>query len=141
MVNEVTEAKRVAAKDDATTIDELRQLVRTFVTQREWESYHDPKSLAMSIAIEAAELMEHFQWLTTEQSRKLLEDEGPRWQIEDELADVFIYVLAFANTMETELSQIAQRKMARNQHRFPVEKVIGKLGDADNGTSPKNQES
>ncbi len=141
MANEVTEAQRGTAQDDATTIDELRQVVRTFVAQREWNSYHDLKSLAMSIAIEAAELMEHFQWLTTEQSGKLLEDEGPRWQIEDELADVFIYVLAFANTMGTELSEIVQRKMARNQHRFPVEKVIGRLGDADDRTSLKNQES
>ncbi|NOZ05325.1 MAG: nucleotide pyrophosphohydrolase [Chloroflexi bacterium] len=141
MANEVTEAKRTAAKDDATTVDELRQMVRTFVAQREWKSYHDPKSLAMSIAIEAAELMEHFQWLTTEQSRELLEDEERRWQVEDELADVFIYVLSFANAVGTELSEIVRRKIARNQHRFPVEKVIGKLGDADDKTSSKNQES
>ncbi len=141
MTKEVREREQVAARDDATKIDTLRQLVGAFVAERAWKTYHDPKSLAMSIAIESAELMEHFQWLTTEQSRKLLEDEEQRWQIEDELADVLIYVLAFANTIETELSEIVHRKMARNQHRFPVERVLGKLGNANGETSPENQES
>jgi len=116
--------------DRATTVEELRLLVCDFVAERQWETYHNPKSLSMSIAIEAAELMEHFQWLTNEQSNTLVEKEEERLQVEDELADVMIYVLAFANATGTDLSQVVTRKMARNQHRFPAARVTGILGDS-----------
>ncbi|OGO40098.1 MAG: hypothetical protein A2Z04_03575, partial [Chloroflexi bacterium RBG_16_57_9] len=86
-----------------------------------WEVYHTPKNLAMSIAIEAAELMEEFQWLTPEETQAALADPAKRPAIEDELADILIYLLSFANVTQTDLSAAVERKMARNEGRFPVD--------------------
>jgi len=115
--------------DKTTTVDDLRLLIREFVTERAWEEYHAPKNLAMSIAIEAAELMEHFQWLPGEESREIASNSEVRAQVEDELADVMIYALAFANAIGADVSQIVRRKMERNQRRFPVHEVQGSLGN------------
>ena len=115
--------------DTRTTVEYLRSLVREFVAERAWEKYHAPKNLAMSIAIEAAELMEHFQWLANEESQEVISRLETRAQVEDELADVLIYALAFANAIDADISQIVRRKMARNQGRFPVHEVRGSLGN------------
>ncbi|MFQ5611971.1 MAG: nucleotide pyrophosphohydrolase [Anaerolineae bacterium] len=109
--------------DNQTTLAQLREVVRRFVAARRWKVYHSPKNLAMSIAIEAAELMEHFQWLSPEESRQLLQDSEARAAVADELADVVIYCLAFANRADIDLSAAVQAKMARNEGRFPVERV------------------
>jgi dCTP diphosphatase len=77
--------------DTNTTIGELRQAVEQFVAARQWERYHTPKNLAMSIAIEAAELMEHFQWSTDEEGARLLQDPAAHAEVADELADVVLY--------------------------------------------------
>lgn len=106
--------------DEQTTVDQLRAAVRQFVRARAWEVYHTPKNLAMSIAIEAAEIMEHFQWRTPEEARRLvLQDEALRAEVADELADVLIYCLSFANACEIDISAAVQKKLARNETRFP----------------------
>jgi len=116
-------------KDDAhTTVEELRELCRRFVAEREWAVYHSPKNLAMSIAIEAAEIMEHVQWLTGDESRALVRDAEARSALADELADVVIYCLMLANSAEIDVSQAVQAKLARNQRRFPPDVVRGRLG-------------
>ncbi len=106
--------------DNTTTVDDLRRAVQEFVA-RDWERYHTPKNLAMSIAIETAELMEHFQWLTIEESQARVTNDAARAEIADELADVLIYALSFANSSGIDVSDAIFRKLARNQTRFPVE--------------------
>jgi dCTP diphosphatase len=115
--------------DDETTVAALRDAVEQFVSAREWFVYHTPKNLAMSIAIEAAEIMEHFQWLTPEQSHAAMADATTRAEVADELADVLIYCLGFANRTGIDVSDAVLRKLARNETRFPVERVRGQLGN------------
>ena len=114
--------------DEQTTVGALRRSVHEFVDARDWHRYHTPKNLAMSIAIEAAEIMEHFQWQSLEESQQLLEDASTRAEVADELADVLIYCLSFANSTGIDVSDAISRKLARNQTRFPVERVRGRLG-------------
>lgn len=118
-----------SATDQDTTVGTLRAAVHQFVSERDWYRYHSPKNLAMSIAIEAAEIMEHFQWLSTEEAAARMENPAQRAEAADELADVLIYCLSFANSSGIDLSQAILNKLARNQSRFPVERVRGRLGD------------
>lgn len=113
--------------DTEVTVGALRQAVHNFVDERDWYRYHTPKNLAMSIAIETAELMEHFQWLSTEESKALIENDDARAEIADELADVLIYALSFANSTGIDVSDAILRKLDRNQTRFPVDIVRGTL--------------
>lgn len=115
--------------DSSTTIGALKRATAEFVDAREWNGYHSPKNLAMSIAIEAAEVMEHFQWYTPEESIARLEDATERAAVADELADVLIYCLSFANCTGIDLSDAIFKKLNRNETRFPVERVRGRLGD------------
>ena len=106
--------------DKITTIQELRDLIQVFVKERDWEQYHNPKSLALSIAIEAAEIMERFQWLTQEESTLSMQDPEQCRSVEDELADVMIYCFALANQADIDVSSAVRSKLSRNQGRYPV---------------------
>jgi NTP pyrophosphatase (non-canonical NTP hydrolase) len=97
----------------------VRQQIAQFIDERKWQVYHTPKSLSMSIAIEAAELMEHFQWQGNEASRQVGRRDDVRAALADELADVLIYCLALANVLEVDVSEAVLAKLARNQQRFP----------------------
>lgn len=111
--------------DAQTRVQELRALIAEFVAAREWERYHDPKNLAMSIAIEAAELMEHFQWVRSEELARLLGDETLRGEVRDELADVVCYVLALANVLDVDLSAAVSEKVKKNSVKYPAERYRG----------------
>ena len=106
--------------DKITTIQDLRDLVQAFVIERDWEKYHTPKNLALSIAIEAAEIMEHFQWLTQEESTSSIQDPEQCRLVEDELADVLIYCFALANQAGIDISSAIRSKLSRNEGRYPV---------------------
>ena len=108
-------------------IKELQQRVAQFISERDWEQFHSPKNIAMSVAIESAELMEIFQWRTTEASLSPELIENKRAEIEDEVADIFIYLLSFINVTKIDLYQAVVQKIERNNIRFPVEKVKGKF--------------
>jgi len=110
--------------DNQTTLQELKQKMADFVRERDWEQFHTPKNIAMSIAIEAAELMEHFQWLTVEQSKQL--DDEALHDIGEELADIVIYSLSMANFLKLDLAQTVLDKMAKNIRKYPADKVQGK---------------
>lgn len=114
--------------DGTTTIADLRKEVADFVAARDWNGYHTPKNLAMSIAIEAAEIMEHFQWISVAEAAQLARSPATQAEIADELADVLIYCLSFANATGIDVAAAVRAKLARNEHRFPVEIVSGKLG-------------
>ncbi|MCB2178641.1 nucleotide pyrophosphohydrolase [bacterium] len=105
--------------DKTTTIADLKDLVAKFVAARQWEQYHTSKNLAMSIAIEAAELMEHFQWAEIVEGQQDLNDPDKKAEIGDELADILIYAISFALQADLDISEIIQKKMARNETRFP----------------------
>jgi NTP pyrophosphatase (non-canonical NTP hydrolase) len=129
------------SNDSCTTLAELKQQMQAFVSERDWEKFHSPKNLSMSLAIEVAELMEHFQWLETEQSREL--DAGQLTEAAEELADVFCYLLALANTLDVDITTFFHRKMERNRHKYPADLFRGRYKvaepeTADPGPSPVN---
>ena len=113
--------------DDQTTVADLRAQVGAFVAERDWAQFHSPKNLSMAIAIEAAELMEHFQWLTVEESRDLVEEEAVCGQVADELADVLIYGLSLANVLDIDLSEAIGSKLARNACKYPADEYRGRF--------------
>jgi len=115
-----------SANDVATTVAQLRRHVDDFVNRRDWHQFHTPKNLAMSLAIEAAELMEHFQWLTPEESRAVAQDPDRLAQVADELADVLCYALAMCNELNLDLSSAVMAKLAKNERKYPVEEYRGR---------------
>jgi NTP pyrophosphatase (non-canonical NTP hydrolase) len=112
--------------DQHTSVAELKAWVRQFVEEREWQPFHDPKNLAMSIAIEAAELMEHFQWLRTEQLPQLTQDPQLMAEIREEVADILCYVLSFASALDMDLTAALHDKMGKNRRKYPAEKFKGR---------------
>lgn len=125
----MSNARRTAPPlaDASATVAALKVAVDDFVARRDWYRFHTPKNLAMSIAIEAAEIQEHFQWLTGSQSAALAADPAQRAAVADELADVLIYCLSFANVCGIDAAAAIAAKLARNEERFPVEQVRGRL--------------
>jgi NTP pyrophosphatase (non-canonical NTP hydrolase) len=112
--------------DDTTTVATLRHLLADFVAEREWEKYHDPKNLSMAIAIETAELMEHFQWVRNDELPVLLADERRRREIVEEVADVTCFVLALVNTLGLDLSTAVKQKLSKNIAKYPAETFRGR---------------
>lgn len=105
------------------TPDSLREALRRFAAAREWEPFHTPKNLAMALCVEAAELLEHFQWLTAEQSQRL--DARTRRAVADEIADVLLYLVRLADVLGIDPMAAAPRKMAANARRYPVRLARG----------------
>ena len=101
----------------------LQQRVAAFAAARDWEPFHSPKNLAMALSVEAAELVEEFQWLTEEQSRALDAEHHERVRLE--LADVFIYLLRIADKLGVDLVVAANDKIVLNEQKYPVERVRG----------------
>lgn len=112
--------------DGATTIAELKTRVLAFARERDWEQFHAPKNLSMALAAEAGEMMEHFLWTTTEGSHAIAADPVKRQKIAEELADVVIYALEFANITGLDVAAAIEAKMAVNAAKYPVEKARGK---------------
>jgi dCTP diphosphatase len=123
--------------DSTTTVTELRELIRSFVEERDWRQFHSPKNLSMALAIEAAELMEHFQWISIEASRELALDPAKRAAAGEELADVIGYSLALANELGLDVSSTIRDKMAKNVHKYPAEEFRGRYGRDDPGGAPR----
>ncbi|MEM6748934.1 MAG: nucleotide pyrophosphohydrolase [Planctomycetota bacterium] len=107
-------------QDAATTLDDCKRLVADFVAQRDWNRHHQPKNLAMSIAIEAAELMEHFQWPQAEPLDDIRNDPDRMHGIREELSDVLAYAFSLANALDIDIASAYHAKMARNAERYPV---------------------
>lgn len=108
---------------------ELRDAMRRFAAEREWERFHTPKNLAMALSGEAGELIEHFQWLTPEESSNL---RAPvREEVALEMADVLLYLVRLADVLEIDLAEAARRKIAINAQRYPVERARGRSDKYD----------
>jgi dCTP diphosphatase len=106
--------------DSSTTVAELREIVRRFVDERDWRQFHSPKNLSMALAIEAAELMEHFQWIDAAESRQVGSDATKLAGVRDEIADVLCYVLALANELGLDLTEALRDKMVKNASKYPA---------------------
>ena len=117
---------RMDQPDSNTTVAELRKLVADFVAERDWSQFHSPKNVSMALAIEAAELMEHFQWLTTDASRELAADPDKLAEVGEELADVIGYSFALANELGLDISSAVRAKMVKNAQKYPAEKYRGR---------------
>jgi NTP pyrophosphatase (non-canonical NTP hydrolase) len=102
---------------------QLRDALRAFAAERDWDQFHSPRNLATALSVEAAELLEPFQWLTDEQSRSLPPD--ARAAVEQELADVLLYLVRLADKLDVDLAAAARAKIARNAEKYPVEKSRG----------------
>jgi dCTP diphosphatase len=106
------------------SLDEVRAQLRAFVAERDWDQFHNPKNLAMALVVEAGELAEQFQWLTPEQSEDLPPD--TRAAVEMEVADVLLFLLRLCDRLDLDPLSAAQRKLALNAAKYPVEKSKGR---------------
>lgn len=107
----------------STDIKALQASLRTFAAERDWEQFHSPKNLASALSVEAAELLEHFQWLTEEQSRSIPTDK--REAVAEEVADVFLYLLQLADKLGIDPLDAAHKKLLTNAVKYPVERAKG----------------
>ncbi|MBM2854057.1 MAG: nucleotide pyrophosphohydrolase [Steroidobacteraceae bacterium] len=108
---------------------ELKERLRAFVAERDWDQFHSPKNLAMALSVEAAELVELFQWLTEAESAVL--DAERRQRAADELADVLVYLVRIADRLDIDLLQAAGEKLERNAVKYPAERVRGQARKYD----------
>jgi dCTP diphosphatase len=109
--------------DKELSLHHLKLQLRDFAAQRDWDQFHSPKNLASALSVEAAELLERFQWLTEDQSRKLTP--GKCESVRKELADVLIYLIRLADKLEIDLLQAARDKIQENEAKYPVDKARG----------------
>jgi NTP pyrophosphatase (non-canonical NTP hydrolase) len=106
-------------------IYELKEKVKNFCEVREWAQFHDAKELAIALSIEASELLEHFRWKSKEEVNNGFKIPEKREEIEDELSDIFYFVLRIAQLYDIDLSKALDRKMKKNEEKYPVEKSKG----------------
>jgi NTP pyrophosphatase (non-canonical NTP hydrolase) len=104
-------------------IQALQEALRAFAAERDWDQFHSPKNLAAALSVEAAELLEHFQWLTEEQSRAL--PDATREAVATEIADVLLYLLRLADKLGIDPLDAARRKLVANAVKYPVELAKG----------------
>ncbi len=113
------------AMEEELSLESLKQQLRDFAAERDWDQFHSPKNLAAALAVEAAELLEPFQWLTEEQSRNLSPEKLQA--VRKEMADVLIYLIRLADKLEVDLLQAAREKIVENAAKYPVEKAKGSM--------------
>lgn len=106
-----------------TNLDKIKKRLRQFAEDRDWDQFHSPKNLSMALAGEVGELLEQFQWLSEEQSRDLTPEQ--RLAVEEEIADVFIYLIRLADKLDINLINAAENKIQKNEEKYPAEKVKG----------------
>ena len=104
-------------------LQSLTQALRDFAKEREWEQFHSPKNLASALTVEASELLEHFQWLTEDQSRNLPAE--AKAKVAAEAADVLLYLLQLCDKLQIDLVEAAQIKLAVNAEKYPVDRALG----------------
>ncbi len=104
-------------------IDALQKRFRQFADERDWNQFHTPKNLAMALSVEASELLEHFQWLSAQESSELSEEKLN--QVRQEMADVFLYLIRLADKLDINLEDAVEEKMVLNAKKYPADKVKG----------------
>ena len=105
------------------SLEDLKQQLRTFAGDRDWDQFHSPKNISMALSVEVAELVEHFQWLTEEQSQQL--DNKTLSEVADEIADVQVYLIRLADKLNIDILSAVEEKMKKNVAKYPADKVRG----------------
>ena len=116
------------------SLEQIKTRLREFAAERDWDQFHSPKNLAMALIVEAAELVEHFQWLTEEQSQTLPPKKLA--EVEQEIADIQIYLIRLADKLGVDMEKAVNAKIELNEKKYPAEKVRGravKYNDCDDG--------
>jgi len=116
------------------SLEQIKTRLREFAAERDWDQFHSPKNLAMALIVEAAELVEHFQWLTEEQSQALPPEKLA--EVEQEIADIQIYLIRIADKLGVDMEKAVNAKIELNEKKYPAEKVRGsavKYSDFDDG--------
>jgi NTP pyrophosphatase (non-canonical NTP hydrolase) len=113
------------AKDNERRIHELKEKIKEFCDARDWDQFHNAKELAIALSIEASELLEIFRWKTHEEVDELFKDERKKEEIEDELADIMYFLVRIAQKYDLDLSEALDRKMEKNNKKYPVDKAKG----------------
>ncbi|MEK6749820.1 MAG: nucleotide pyrophosphohydrolase [Pseudomonadota bacterium] len=108
---------------ELTDLESTKQALRKFALERDWDQFHSPKNLSMALAAEAAELLEHFQWLTEAQSANLPPEKMA--EVALEVADIFLYVIRVADKLNVDLLKVAAKKIELNKQKYPAERVRG----------------
>ncbi|MEM0230846.1 MAG: nucleotide pyrophosphohydrolase [Candidatus Woesearchaeota archaeon] len=111
--------------DEKTNLAEMKKRVKDFCEERDWDQFHDAKNLAIGVSTEAAELLEHFRFKSEEEIRQMFMDEKKREEIAFEMADTLFYLLRMAQRYNIDLSEAFEKKMKKNEQRYPVEKFKG----------------
>jgi len=111
--------------DHKTTINELKEKVKTFCDKRDWDQFHNAKELAIGIAIEASELLQHFRFKSEQQVNEMFNKEFKKQQISEEMADVFYFLLRLAQRYNIDLTTELDHKMKKNEQKYPIEKAKG----------------
>ncbi|HWQ37929.1 MAG TPA: nucleotide pyrophosphohydrolase [Burkholderiales bacterium] len=111
------------------SLESVKSELSEFVAERDWDRFHNPKNLAMALAAEAGEVLEHFQWLAPEEAQKLPPE--ARAEVALEMADVFLFLLRLADRLEVDLLEAATRKLAINRLKYPVDKARGRATKYD----------
>ena len=100
-------------------LDKIKQIVREFSSERNWDKYHTPKNLSMALSVEASELVEIFQWLTQDESKNI--DSKEIQSVKDEIADILIYLIRIADKLDIDLEEVVLEKIKKNAEKYPVE--------------------
>jgi len=103
--------------------EDIEARIRSFSEERDWDQFHSPKNLSMALSVEVAELLEHFQWLTEDQTRALNPEAVEK--VSEEIADVFIYLARLSDKLEVDLLNAVEKKIAKNALKYPIEKARG----------------
>jgi NTP pyrophosphatase (non-canonical NTP hydrolase) len=112
-------------KDHQTNIKELKQKIKDFCDKRDWDQFHNAKELAIALSIEASELLEIFRWKNPEEVKELFNNAKKKEDIEDEMADVLYFLIRMAQIYDIDLSEALDKKMEKNDKKYPVEKFKG----------------
>ncbi len=104
-------------------LEELRERINNFANERDWNQFHSPKNLSMALIVEAGELVEHFQWLKESESYDLSKEKLAA--VEEEIADIFVYLIRIAHQLDIDLIGAAKKKIELNESKYPAEKVRG----------------
>jgi NTP pyrophosphatase (non-canonical NTP hydrolase) len=105
------------------SVEALATRLRQFAAERDWEQFHSPKNISMALSVEVAEIVEHFQWMTEQQSRELSGDK--KLEVSQELADAFIYLVRLADQLDVDLLDAADNKLQVNEAKYPADRVRG----------------
>lgn len=112
-------------KDHETNIHELKEKIKTFCEARDWDQFHNAKDLAIAIATESAELLEPFRWKSEQEVKELFENPQKKEYIEEEMADILYFLLRLAQRYNIDLSEALEKKIEKNNKKYPIEKAKG----------------